>query len=100
MAMARRRFLGAMSWSAAGAAALAAGAGGSSAALACAVEAGRALRTPQGPSPHDVARDEGFWWQVQQAFTPDRSIVNLNHGCDRATPVANFEAFVRAVSRG
>jgi uroporphyrinogen decarboxylase len=26
-----------------------------------------------------------------------RHIVNLNHGCDRATPVANFEAFVRAV---
>lgn len=26
-----------------------------------------------------------------------RHIVNLSHGCDRATPVANFEAFVRAV---
>ncbi len=26
-----------------------------------------------------------------------RHIVNLNHGVDRATPVANFEAFVRAV---
>ena len=25
-----------------------------------------------------------------------RHIVNLNHGCDRAMPVANFEAFVRA----
>jgi uroporphyrinogen decarboxylase len=25
-----------------------------------------------------------------------RHIVNLNHGVDRATPVANFEAFVRA----
>ena len=25
-----------------------------------------------------------------------RHIVNLSHGCDRATPVANFEAFVRA----
>jgi uroporphyrinogen decarboxylase len=24
-----------------------------------------------------------------------RHIVNLNHGVDRATPVANFEAFVR-----
>jgi uroporphyrinogen decarboxylase len=26
-----------------------------------------------------------------------RHIVNLNHGCDRGTPVANFEAYVRAV---
>ena len=25
-----------------------------------------------------------------------RHIVNLNHGVDRSTPVANFEAFVRA----
>ncbi len=28
-----------------------------------------------------------------------RHIVNLNHGVDRATPVANFEAFVRAARR-
>jgi uroporphyrinogen decarboxylase len=26
-----------------------------------------------------------------------RHVVNLNHGVDRATPVANFEAYVRAV---
>jgi uroporphyrinogen decarboxylase len=26
-----------------------------------------------------------------------RHIVNLNHGCDRDTPVANFEAYIRAV---
>jgi uroporphyrinogen decarboxylase len=29
-----------------------------------------------------------------------RHIVNLNHGVDRATPVANFEAFVQAVKGG
>jgi uroporphyrinogen decarboxylase len=29
-----------------------------------------------------------------------RHIVNLNHGVDRATPVANFEAFVRAAREG
>lgn len=28
-----------------------------------------------------------------------RHIVNLSHGCDRATPVANFEAYIRAVRR-
>jgi uroporphyrinogen decarboxylase len=26
-----------------------------------------------------------------------RHIVNLSHGCDKATPVANFEAYIRAV---
>ncbi|MBI5362904.1 MAG: aminotransferase class V-fold PLP-dependent enzyme [Planctomycetes bacterium] len=30
--------------------------------------------------PEDVARDESFWFQVQQAFTPDRAMVNLNNG--------------------
>jgi uroporphyrinogen decarboxylase len=28
----------------------------------------------------------------------ERHIVNLNHGVDKATPVANFEAYVRAVT--
>ncbi len=28
----------------------------------------------------DIARDEEFWLQVQQAFTVDRSLVNLNNG--------------------
>jgi isopenicillin-N epimerase len=28
----------------------------------------------------DLARDESFWFQVQEAFTVDRSIVNLNNG--------------------
>jgi uroporphyrinogen decarboxylase len=32
-----------------------------------------------------------------QAGGGQRHIVNLNHGCDRAMPVANFEAFIRAV---
>jgi uroporphyrinogen decarboxylase len=26
----------------------------------------------------------------------ERHVVNLNHGVDRSTPVANFEAYVRA----
>ena len=26
-----------------------------------------------------------------------RHIVNLNHGVDKSTPVANFEAYIRAV---
>jgi selenocysteine lyase/cysteine desulfurase len=30
--------------------------------------------------PDTVARDEDFWFQVQEAFTADRSMVNLNNG--------------------
>src|SRR5262245_37195600 len=31
-------------------------------------------------SPEEIARDEDFWFQVQEAFTADRSMVNLNNG--------------------
>jgi selenocysteine lyase/cysteine desulfurase len=31
-------------------------------------------------SPDTIAEDEAFWFEVQQAFTPDRSLVNLNSG--------------------
>ncbi|MBM3284815.1 MAG: twin-arginine translocation signal domain-containing protein, partial [Candidatus Aminicenantes bacterium] len=31
-------------------------------------------------SPEEVASDEDFWFQVQQAFTEDRNIINLNNG--------------------
>jgi selenocysteine lyase/cysteine desulfurase len=30
--------------------------------------------------PDELARDESFWFQVQEAFTADRSMVNLNNG--------------------
>ena len=30
--------------------------------------------------PEEIARDEGYWARVQQAFTVDRSIVNFNNG--------------------
>ncbi len=33
-----------------------------------------------GTSAEDVASDEDFWFHVQQAFTVDRSMVNLNNG--------------------
>jgi len=29
-----------------------------------------------------------------------RHIVNLNHGCDKSTPVENFEAYIQAVKEG
>lgn len=28
----------------------------------------------------DIARDEEFWFRIQQAFTVDRSLINLNNG--------------------
>ena len=31
-------------------------------------------------SPEALASDEEFWWGIQQAFTVDRSLVNLNNG--------------------
>src|SRR5207237_9546191 len=30
--------------------------------------------------PEDAARDEDFWREIQQAFTVDRNIINLNNG--------------------
>lgn len=41
-----------------------------------AVEALAARTAP----PKEVAADEAFWFEVQQAFTVDRSLVNLNNG--------------------
>ncbi len=33
-----------------------------------------------GRTPEEVATDEDFWFAVQQAFTVDRSMINLNNG--------------------
>src|SRR5437867_3977 len=67
----RRRFLGSM---------LAAGAGipalkndGLDRILGLARQAG-------GRTPADIGADEDFWLEVQQAFTLDRTLINLNNG--------------------
>ncbi|HXG94309.1 MAG TPA: aminotransferase class V-fold PLP-dependent enzyme [Blastocatellia bacterium] len=31
-------------------------------------------------SPEEIARDESFWREIQQSFTVDRSLINLNNG--------------------
>jgi isopenicillin-N epimerase len=31
-------------------------------------------------TPEEISKDESFWFEVQQAFTVDRSIINLNNG--------------------
>jgi len=40
----------------------------------------------------EVARDEDFWFQVQQAFNIDRSIINLNNGGVHPSPKVVIEA--------
>ncbi len=44
--------------------------------LAAAAAAGRAPARP----PEEIAADEEYWREIQQAFAVDRSIINLNNG--------------------
>jgi selenocysteine lyase/cysteine desulfurase len=39
-----------------------------------------ASRDTAGLSPEQIAADEDFWFDVQQAFLEDRNIINLNNG--------------------
>lgn len=59
--------------------------------------AGRALAAVAGRpgSPEEVAADESFWFEIQQAFTMDRSIVNLNNGGVSPSPAVVQEAMKR-----
>ena len=46
-------------------------------------------------TPQEIARDERFWREIQQAFTVDRSLVNLNNGGVSPAPAVVQEAMVR-----
>ncbi|MDT8342446.1 MAG: aminotransferase class V-fold PLP-dependent enzyme [Longimicrobiales bacterium] len=46
-------------------------------------------------TPRAVARDEDFWAEVAQAFTVDRSLVNLNNGGVSPAPAYALEAMKR-----
>ncbi len=46
-------------------------------------------------SPFKAARDESFWFHVQQAFNIDRSIVNLNNGGVHPSPKIVIDAVKR-----
>src|SRR5213596_1956595 len=61
-------------------------------ALARVVSANQAVA---GRSPDDVAQDEDFWLDVQQAFTLDRTIINLNNGGVSPSPRVVQEAMRR-----
>jgi len=46
-------------------------------------------------TPQETAQDESFWFQVQQAFQVDRSIINLNNGGVCPSPRIVMEAVKR-----
>jgi selenocysteine lyase/cysteine desulfurase len=46
-------------------------------------------------APEETASDESFWINIQQAFTMDRSIVNLNNGGVSPSPAVVQEAMKR-----
>src|SRR6266540_2233484 len=82
----RRSFLGGLARGAGGLASFRAGALGS------VLAAGRAVT---GRSPEEVAADEDYWREIQQAFTVDRSLVNLNNGGVSPSPRIVQEAMRR-----
>ena len=49
----------------------------------------------RGVPAHEAATDESLWFEVQQAFTVDRSLVNLNNGGVSAAPAVVQEAMKR-----
>src|SRR3989475_1703867 len=48
-----------------------------------------------GRSPEEVAQDELYWREIQEAFTLDRTISNLNNGNSCPSPRVVHEAFKR-----
>jgi isopenicillin-N epimerase len=48
-----------------------------------------------GAAAADVATDESYWREIQQAFTLDRTIINLNNGGCCPSPRVVHEAFKR-----
>jgi isopenicillin-N epimerase len=54
-----------------------------------------ASRRIAGAAPEAVAGDEGYWREIQQAFTLDRTIINLNNGGVSPSPRVVHEALKR-----
>jgi selenocysteine lyase/cysteine desulfurase len=52
-------------------------------------------RTVAGRPPDEVAADEDYWREVQQAFTVDRTLINLNNGGVSPSPRVVQEAMRR-----
>ncbi len=49
----------------------------------------------EAQTPEDVAADERYWREIQQAFTLDRTIINLNNGGVSPSPRVVHEALKR-----
>lgn len=54
-----------------------------------------AARRADGRAAADLATDETYWREIQQAFTLDRTIINLNNGGCCPSPRVVHEAFKR-----
>ncbi|MDX2031301.1 MAG: aminotransferase class V-fold PLP-dependent enzyme [Blastocatellia bacterium] len=54
-----------------------------------------AVRFVSGRTPEDVAMDEDFWFEIQRAFTVDRTLINLNNGGVSPSPRVVQEAMRR-----
>ncbi len=54
-----------------------------------------AARFVNGRTPEEVAKDEDYWFEVQQAFTVDRSFIYLNSGGVAPSPRVVQEALRR-----
>ena len=57
----------------------------------------RALASVKGVKgdPSDIAKDESFWFEIQQAYTADRGLINLNNGGVSPSPAVVQEAMKR-----
>jgi isopenicillin-N epimerase len=55
----------------------------------------QASRALGNRSAEDVAADEGYWRDIQNAFTLDRSLINLNNGNSCPSPTVVHEAYKR-----
>src|SRR5579872_7102830 len=65
---------------------------GKAASLADIEAAGAAVA---GRTPEDIAQDELYWREIQEAFTLDRTISNLNNGNSCPSPRVVHDAFKR-----
>ncbi|MEK7711054.1 MAG: aminotransferase class V-fold PLP-dependent enzyme [Planctomycetota bacterium] len=54
-----------------------------------------AVAATDGASPADLAGNEDFWFEVQQAYDVDRSLLNLNNGGVAPSPRVVLEAMHR-----
>src|SRR5574341_1454915 len=54
-----------------------------------------AVRFVSGRTPDEVAGDEDFWFEVQHAFTVDRTLINFNNGGVCPSPRVVQEAMRR-----